>query len=187
MFLQSGYATFNAWRVYIFKSPAISSKKMSKNLLVTLMIVFITSCQNSPGANVPAATPTRSVARADSSWSVYDPDPEHPWNKVFRQLYRRTTADGQEFGAGELDPLLWPDTTYLLTGDSHPQVLQVLEEFLSMEAAELIHDPLERALFQRDLWAVFDWASSQQDLHAMEREALQARLAKIIKRVALLK
>jgi hypothetical protein len=53
-----------------------------------------------------------------STWNIYDPDPDHIWNRVFRQFYSRTAIDGKEYGLGELDPLLWPDTTYLLSGAS---------------------------------------------------------------------
>jgi hypothetical protein len=132
-------------------------------------------------------TPTHPSSQIEHSWSVYDPDPDHPWNRVFRQLYRRTAAEGQEYGAGELDPLLWFDTTYLMTGPSHRQTLQVLDEFLSADADDLVRDSLKRAMFQRDLWAVLDWSSSLEEPYPMERKALQARLAEIMKRVALSK
>jgi hypothetical protein len=65
--------------------------------------------------------------------------------------------------------------------------LAVLDEFLTQHAERLITDPLRRATFQHDLWAVFDW-SDQTALPggtASERRALQVRLAKIMSRVAL--
>jgi hypothetical protein len=42
-------------------------------------------------------------------------------------------------------------------------------------------------MFQRDLWAVFDWLAGQEEPHPVERWALKMRLAQIIKRVALSK
>ena len=121
----------------------------------------------------------------ETMWNVYDPDPAHLWNRVFRQFYRRTTKDGREYGSEELDPLLWFDTTYLLDGNSHQQAIQVLDEFLVTHAENLIRDPLKRAIFQRDIWAVFDWLSFQSEPHTPQRQALEMRLAQVIKRVAL--
>jgi hypothetical protein len=162
---------------------------MKKCILVSLLMVFLAGCgtKRSPGAPPGTATslPIQPILiEAKPDWSVYDPDPEHPWNRVFRQLYRRS-ADGEEYGADELDPLLWLDTSHLLAGASHREVVQVLDEFLAGDADNLIRDPLKRAMFQRDLWAVFDWAASQPEPHSGAREALQARLAEIMKRVAL--
>jgi hypothetical protein len=80
---------------------------------------------------------------------------------------------------------LWLDTAYLLAGASHQDAIEALDEFLESDADDLIKDPLKRAMFQRDLWAVFDWAASQPEPHPGERAELQARLAEIMKRLAL--
>lgn len=165
---------------------------MMRNLILSAGILISIGCTNRLHAVDPAAGTTQSVPQASPSekkslWSVYDLDPDHPWNRVFRQLYRRTTADGKEYGADELDPLLWFDTIYLLNGPSHEQALRVLDEFLSTHAENLIRDPLKRAMFQRDLWAVFDWSASQAEPYPSERQALQTRLAQIVRRVALSK
>lgn len=114
----------------------------------------------------------------------YDPRPNHIWNRLYRQFYVRVTAEGKEFGYDSLDPLLWSSTKYLISGPSHQQAIRLLDEFLSSHAENLITDPLKRALFQRDLWAVFDWLS-QSDSQQTEREELQARLAQVIQRLAL--
>jgi hypothetical protein len=118
-------------------------------------------------------------------WGVYDPDPEHLWNRLFRQFFSRTTNDGQEFGWNSLDPLLWPETTHLLEGASYRQTLQLLDEFLSTGGELLISDPLKRAMFQRDLWAVFDWLGIATGGFAEQREALQEKIALILKKLAL--
>lgn len=118
---------------------------------------------------------------------MYDPSPNHPWNRVFRQLYRRTTSDGNEYGSDELDPLLWSNTTYLLNGGSHQEAIRVLDEFLTTHAENLIRDPLKRAMFQHDLWAVFDWLAAQPEPYPDQRQALETRLARMLKRVALTK
>ena len=153
---------------------------MRKRLILITTIWLLLGCQPNQKLEVPEPRAAR-----DSVWSVYDLDPEHLWNRLFRQLYGRTTADGAEYGSDELDPLLWFDTTYLLEGPSHEQAIQALDEFLNTEGESLIRDPLRRAMFQRDLWAVFDWLASRADTYPRQREALKLRLAEIMKRVAL--
>ena len=131
--------------------------------------------------HVPYVAPTQKL----TVWNVYNPNPDHLWNRVFCQLYRRVAANGEEYGADELDPLLWFDTTYLLDGVSHQQAIQVLDEFLSTHAENLIRDSLKRAMFQHDLWAVFDWLVSQPDPYPSQRQDLETRIVQLIKRVAL--
>ena len=124
--------------------------------------------------------------------AVYDADPEHLWNRLYAALYVRTTDDGQSYGHDELDPLLWENSTYLLTKPRYLQVLGLLNEFLDRRGEKLIADPLKRALFQHDLWAVFDWLAdptvehvSKTDQFGAERRALRNRLAPVIRRLAL--
>ena len=165
---------------------------MQKYFRLPFILIFMIGCTSDlqPGhpyviatTQVTAAYPTE----AKTVWSVYDPNLDHLWNRVFRQLYRRTSRNGAEYGSDELDPLLWFDTTYLLDGSSHPQAIQVLDEFLSTHAEDLIRDALKRAMFQHDMWAVFDWLASQAEPYPSQRHALELRLAQIIKRVALSK
>ena len=161
---------------------------MQNRLALFALIVFLTGCQmnlQAPRVTATARVLESTLTTGSPDWSIYDPDPEHLWNRVFRQLYERRAANGEVYGAEELDPLLWFDTMYLLAGDSHQKALQVLDDFLASDAERLIQDPLKRAMFQRDLWAVFDWAASQAEPYPVEREALQVRLAEIIRQVAL--
>jgi hypothetical protein len=165
---------------------------MKKIILIPLLLLVLLGCRNNRQSNHPEMTAAPQIiqsppAEHQSTWSVYDTDPNHLWNRVFRQLYRRTTLDGTEYGSEELDPLLWFDTTYLLNGSSHLQAVEVLDEFLSTHAEDLIRSPLKRAMFQRDLWAVFDWLAFQAEPYPSERQALETRLAQLIKRVALSK
>src|SRR5205085_4483421 len=96
-----------------------------------------------------------------SGITIYDADPHHLWNRLHRALYVRTAADGREVGADRLDPLLWANTRHLLSGKSHEDAVAVLDEFLNHHGEQLILDPLRRAILQRDLWAVFDWAADR--------------------------
>jgi len=156
-------------------------------LLTIILLVGCTSNLQTPSPSIPATAQVTVVHSTQkvSLWSVYDPDPDHLWNRVFRQLYRRVAANGEEYGSDELDPLLWLDTTYLLDRVSHQQAIQILDEFLSKHAENLIRDPLKRAMFQRDLWAVFDWLASQAEPFPAQRQTLERRLIQIVKRVAL--
>ena len=130
--------------------------------LLSIAILFL-GCTNvfppkqfdDPTATIPATE--IQLTKENSLWTIYDSDPNHLWNRTFGQFYRRTTKDGKEYGFDELDPLLWFDTTYLLHGESHQEALHVLDEFLTSHAERLIQDRLKRAMFQRDMWAVFDW------------------------------
>jgi hypothetical protein len=96
-------------------------------------------------------------------------------------------ADGREFGLDEVDPLLWFETRRLLSGPSHMQAIRLLDELLSTGGERLISDPLKRAVLQHDLWAVFDWAAAAQFDRSDERarSALMARLARVMRRLAL--
>lgn len=121
----------------------------------------------------------------EARWNIYAPDPRHLWNRLFRQLYRRTTNNGREYGWDSLDPLLWYDTTYLLEGTSYQRTISILDEFLAKKGENLITDPLQRAIFQRDLWAVFDWLTLRSDTYSTQRQELQGRLAQVIQKVTL--
>ena len=122
---------------------------------------------------------------ADSA--VYDPDPHHLWNRLNDTLFVRTAPDGTRYGIGRLDILYWTNTQHLLASPSHEQALQVLDEFIATHGERLIHDPLKRALLQRDLWALFDWsAKPNADVRlAKQRGELQQRLVVLIQRLAL--
>lgn len=143
-----------------------------------------------PGQPAPTATLIPTPLRLDLSaieqaqWDLYDPDPEHLWNRVWRHLYSRATPDGQTFGHDALDPLLWYDSTHLLEGDPYWRAAALLDEFLNTKGAALVADPVKRAMFQRDLWAVFDWLAIGDD-HGEQRAALRGRLARILRAVAL--
>ncbi len=129
--------------------------------------------------------------RAAEPIALFHRDPRHVSNRLYFQLHVRAERGGKEYGFDELDPLLWSETNYLLTGKSHTQALALADEFLRTHAERQIADPVKRAILQRDLWAVLDWADppdsgDQAGLpHAAERRELMARLAPIVRRLAL--
>lgn len=125
--------------------------------------------------------------RASDATPLFHPDPRHVSNRLYRLLYVRTDPDGKEVGFDALDPLLWSETNYLLSGKSHARAVALLDEFSRSHAERQITDPLKRAVLERDLWAVFDWADQPDELnlpHRAERRELMAKLAPIIKRLA---
>src|SRR5438093_4932060 len=52
-------------------------------------------------------TPTRVPTPMPLRWDVYDRDPQHPWNRLFRALYGRFTAHVHEYGRDRHVPLVW--------------------------------------------------------------------------------
>ena len=90
-----------------------------------------------------------------------------------------------EYGFDTVDPLLWRKTRHLLNGPSHKDAVIVLDEFLTSGGERLIADPLRRAVFQHDLWTIFDWLVSTSDGDKSARTALEHRLARVIRRLAL--
>lgn len=137
-------------------------------------------------------TPATSAAPARPA--LFHADPGHLWNRVHRHFTVRTTLSGQEYGFDALDPLLWPNTQYLLTGASHKKALQLCDEFLRVRGDRLVADPVKRALLQRDLWAVFDWLADSEasfyvndfkDPHPAARAALRAKVGLVLWRLAL--
>lgn len=150
-------------------------------LLIYLLIGCTSNIQQQNSEDVVATIQSQTE---ETSWDVYDSDPNHIWNRLFRQLYQRT-ANGKEYGSNELDALLWSDTTHLLNESVYQQTIDVLDEFLDTNAENLITDSLKRAMFQHDMWAVFDWLTSKENEYPTQSFELQSRLAQVIKRVAL--
>jgi hypothetical protein len=139
-----------------------------------------------------AGSPRAGAKVEARSVTIYDADPAHLWNRLHSALFVRTAGDGMPYGQDELDPLLWPRSKFLLAGAHHKHVLALLDEFLVRDGHRLIKDPLKRVVLQHDLWAIFDWLANptavysyRDDRSTPEARALQVRLAKVIRRLAL--
>ena len=122
---------------------------------------------------------------AASAVAIYDPDPNQIWNRLHSAIYVREDLPGTELLPDALDPPLWRHSTYLLAQPSHERAMRILDEFLETHAESLVHDPVKRALLQRDLWAVFDWSVEMSPGYEKEKRELQARLADVLGRLAL--
>ena len=136
------------------------------------------------GCSPAAADPP---AKSDSI-THYDPDPAHLWNRLHATMLTRPDRDGKTVGRDTLDPVVFPTTKRLLEGPTHAEAVKLLDEFLA-DGHQLVRDPVKRAVMQRDLWAVFDWAAYPfGNFYTGPTETrtgpLQERLAKAIRKLA---
>src|SRR3954466_10381741 len=106
-------------------------------LVATLTAPFLAAVGASWDCPMSIAAPPEQ-AGVPSKSSVYDSNPEHLWNRLHRALWVRTSPDGKEYGHDRLDPYLWRETRHLLEGDSHKQVIALLDEFLSARGESLV-------------------------------------------------
>lgn len=141
----------------LWRSVAFSGVQCS----VLAAAILVVSCQAQTTAEIPSyqSEPAQPA-------SIYDPDPNHLWNRLFVTFYRQKVSSyvaGQMgktvtnwVGPDVLDPPLGYHPRFLLDDEPFAKCDAILDEFLNQQGAKLIHDPLKRALLQRDLWAVFD-------------------------------
>ncbi len=132
--------------------------------------------------------------------------PTHLWNRIRSRFHVRVEdevthgRDTIDFEPNEHDPMHWSriwfprPVDYLLKGAPYQEAIALLDELLAKEHEHLDSDPLQRALFQHDLWAVFDYVSTpewsnplqlQRERFQQERRELSWRLALAIDRLAL--
>jgi len=162
-------------------------------LLAGCAAVFVAlDAGTGPESPLGAGSPRTAVKTRATQVAIYDADPAHLWNRLHSALFVRTGPGEKSYGRDELDPLLWPKSRFLLAGAHHKRALALLDEFLAKNGQRLIKEPLKRAVFQHDLWAVFDWLANPKAVYnyrddecTPEARALQIRLAKVIRRLAL--
>lgn len=109
------------------------------------------------------------VHAAEAPAAVYDRDPEHLWNRLYRAVATRT-ADGIEFGADNSEPYLDPV-------EDVARLSAVLDEFLASEGRSRFPGDLRQALLLNDVWAAFDLAA------ARDAKPLQPKLARAVWRL----
>jgi hypothetical protein len=152
---------------------------MQFSVAVMLLAVLTATLSGRGDPRPPSESSAGAVA-------IYDPDASHIWNRLHATFFVREDLPGTELLPDALDPPLWYHTMYLLAQPSHRKALRVLDEFLQTHAENLIHDPVKRAILQRDLWAVFDWSVETAPGYEKEKRELQARLTEILRRLALM-
>ena len=176
-------AVCNGDKTLTFESGSVSiSGCMRRALMIGLLSIW--SIPGNAQQGLPA--PNESSVTDCAHFLPYSPDPNHLWNRVHQQLLDRRDKSGTLWGCDEVDPLLWPQTKGILARHTYTQTIRLLDQFIRTHGERLVHDPLRRALFQRDLWAVFDWAAEPYTYkYQSERVELEERLAQIIEAVAL--
>ena len=169
------------------------------SLLVGLILIAVGLCVSWVGS----ITDTRVMAVPPDGkiMTLYDPDPKHLWNRLHQALHIRLRdgdatdlpVSADQVRPERLDPFFWDrHHPYLLSGPGHREALTLLDEFLDKKGEGLVKEPLKRALLQRDLWALFDWAADanwpkreEKKRFVKERGELQSRLGRVISRLAL--
>ena len=115
----------------------MSWKTVSNWIVLLGLCAVLIGIINESNVQQKTSTLTQS-ARVTETWALYDQDPNHIWNRLYRTLYRRESREGRQYGYDELDPLLWVETKYLLTEPANRQALTVLDEFLSTHGEKRI-------------------------------------------------
>src|SRR5271166_5246653 len=86
-------------------------------VLGILPIAFWQSCPESWSAD------------AETRPAIYDPDPNHLWNRLHAAIFVRADIPSTAQVPDALDPPLWYHTSYLLAQPSHERFLKLLDEF----------------------------------------------------------
>jgi hypothetical protein len=154
-----------------------------------LVVLGLLSAQSAP--------PKTEGVKDKAEEQLFDPDPEHPWNRLHQVFYVRSVSRGGFYVHGGLDaPPLGSHGSYALEGAAYEKAIHTLDAFLNNKDDERVRDPLPRALLQRDLWHVFDtlaepglylYPEHPRDCHddpkQRQRRALLKRLGQVIHRL----
>jgi hypothetical protein len=133
-----------------------------------------------------AAWPVETTpARPTAPRALYDSNPDHLWNRIHHILFVATGHDGTEYG---FDNAVFRGNPLLFQADDDRKAGALLDELGTEKGANLIRDPIKRAILQHDLWTLFDgftrWWKPVPDTKERIR-ALQTRLARSIRKLAL--
>lgn len=136
--------------------------------------------------------PLAGTLKSDAPLPIYDVDPDHLWNRIFATFYIRprqlAPTEGQPAmvrheGGDVIEFLAWGKTTYWSSEAIAAKVKPLLDEFLEADGEALVDDPLRRAMFQRDLWAVFDHLAYQ-NIHRTGDRTTRARRNLLCRKLA---
>lgn len=135
----------------------------------------------------------RGSLRRDGPLPLYDPDPQHLWNRLFAALYVRTSElpsrpSGPSVrrieGGDVLEFPAWARTAYWTEPAVTARLTDLLDAFLDGHAEGLVKDPVRRVLLQSDLWAAHDHLVGQNIawFGTREERARRARVARLLAR-----
>ena len=148
------------------KSNSHSDKLLHWRALVAVA-VLLTALSGRAGDSTPV--------------SLYDKDPQHLWNRLSSALIIRA-PEGKSVPPDLLDP---PHFDLLFKGSMNREAIALLGEFIKGPPRPDAVTPLQRAVMQRDLLAVFHQvAIRERDWSGPERE-LTAALGRAIRHIAL--
>jgi hypothetical protein len=107
--------------------------------------------------------------------SIYDRDPEHLWNRLYRAIAVRTEG-AVDYGVDNAEP-------YYDAFDDPKKLAAILDEFLDKQGESRASGDLRQALLQNDVWSAFDLATSPEV--GASGVLLRRRLARVIERLQL--
>lgn len=125
--------------------------------------------------------------------TLYDSDPNHLWNRLYRALLDGALGEGTD-EPWQLDPFVRQGTSdraraERIERERLKNLVPILDEFLAKRGETLVRDPRKRAMLQRDLWAWFDGLEIPRTLLPPAKPTgnleLAGRLVKILPRLAL--
>ena len=144
--------------------------------------------------------PLKGTLKSADPLPLYDADVRHLWNRIYSAFYIRPRvlpatdkqAESIRYEGGDvIEFLAWGKTTYWSSHAVSARITPLLDEFLNENGSQLILDPLKRAVFQHDLWAVYDHLIDQNikrsgDLAMRKRrDVLCRKLARCIRQLTL--
>ena len=147
--------------------------------LTCLVVLGMLSAETQPKAE---------KTKAEAAEPMFDPDPAHPWNRLYQVLSVGIGDEGNSCGNPDALRRLEP---FLLQNATYDKAVRELDAFLKAKDDERIKEPIQRALLQRDLWYVFDKLGEAPYLDARgmfaeptpRRRAIQKRLAQLMRRL----
>ena len=122
--------------------------------------------------------------KSDAPLPIYDSDPRHLWNRMFAAFYIRPrvlpASEGQPpltryEGGDVIEFFAWGKTEYWSSSEVFDKVNPLLDEFLTRNGWQQFSIPLKIAVFQHDLWAVYDHLIDQNIKRSGDREARNRR------------
>lgn len=175
---------------------------MTNRRLITLILLFVVG--SARGGELQDYYhhdgPLAGTLKSDQPLPLFDADPQHLWNRLFAAFYIRPRVlpaqDGQPAvtryeGGDVIEFLAWGRTDYWSSAEVYDRVNPLIDEFLEHKGAQLLSDPLKRAVFHHDLWAVYDHLIDQNikrrgDLATRHRrDILCGKLARCLSQLAL--
>lgn len=117
--------------------------------------------------------------------TLYDKHPSHPWNHAHGVLFIRRDEEGNEYGHDQGNPPIFEESEYLLQSPRYEKAISALNTVIENKDIISKQEPVERALFQHDMWLLYDWAVSRSKPQPKRRKKIAHLSARIMNLVAL--